>query len=195
MPSDLQTILQLVLSNLGGWFRFWFLPRLWSAAITLFIAHLLVRWLDSMWYSWLRPFLVSSRKRSTSQAVWRQARILSLPKTLTRVMLYLIAVWFIAERFGVPRDIILWSSAIVTVAVLWSVRHLISDMVASYSLILDDAIVEGDLVSSPFGEGTVERVTWFAVHLRANDGTKIIVPCRAMKSNAVKVRCPSSGQS
>ncbi|MCS7264556.1 MAG: mechanosensitive ion channel family protein [Armatimonadetes bacterium] len=188
MPPELQFLLM----NALGWLRFWLLPRLWSVAIIAFVAYLLIRWLDGRWYSWLRPILLSSRERSPSQSVWRQVRILALPRTLTRIVVWIITFWLILERFGVPREIILWGLTIVVISVLWSIRHLISDLTSGYSLILDDAIVEGDQISSAFGEGIVERVSWFAVHLRASNGTQIIVPHRAITGNIIKVRRTST---
>jgi len=151
---------------------------------------LLSRWFDGMWHKWLRPALISSRERSASQSVWRQVRILSLPRFLTRVTLSLIAGWMIAERFGVPREIVLWGLTIVIAATLWCIRHLLSDLVAGYSLVLDDALAEGDQISSPLGEGVVERISWFAVYLRSNDGVQIVIPHRAIRGNVIKVRRP-----
>jgi len=192
MPSDLQAMLQPLLLNLVGWFRFWLLPRLWSAAIILFVAYLLSRWFDSMWHKWLRPALISSRDRSASQSVWRQVRILTLPRTLTRIVIFTVAGWMIAERFGVPREIVLWGLTIIVAATLWCIRHLLSDLVAGYSLVLDDILAEGDQISSPLGEGVVERISWFAVYLRSNDGVQIIIPHRAMRGNVIRVRRPTS---
>jgi len=192
MPSDLQAMLQPLLLNLVGWFRFWLLPRLWSAAIILFVAYLLSRWFDSMWHKWLRPALISSRDRSASQSVWRQVRILTLPRTLTRIVIFTVAGWMIAERFGVPREIVLWGLTIIVAATLWCIRHLLSDLVAGYSLVLDDILAEGDQISSPLGEGVVERISWFAVYLRGNDGVQIIIPHRAMRGNVIRVRRPTS---
>lgn len=188
MPSDFQNLLQPLLSAVLGWSRFWLLPRLWYAAVVAFIAYLLVRWLDGMWVNWLRPLLVSSRERSPSQAVWRQVRILSLPRTLTRIALAIVAGWMVVERFGAPREIVLWGLTISILASLWLARHLISDLIAGYCLVLDDAIVEGDQISTPLGEGTVERISWFAVYLRSSDGVQIVIPHSAMKSNVIKVR-------
>jgi len=192
MPPDLQAMLQPLLLNLVGWFRFWLLPRLWSVAIILFVAYLLSRWFDGMWHKWLRSVLVSSRDRSASQSVWRQVRILTLPRTLTRIVIFTVAGWMIAERFGVPREIVLWGLTIVVAASLWCIRHLLSDLVAGYSLVLDDALAEGDQISSPLGEGVVERISWFAVYLRGNDGVQIVIPHRAMRGNIIKVRRPTS---
>jgi len=192
MPPDLQAMLQPLLLNIVGWFRFWFLPRLLSAVVIIFVAYLLSRWFDGMWHKWLRPVLVSSRDRSASQSVWRQIRLLSLPRTLTRIVLFLLAGWMIAERFGASREIILWGLTIIIVATLWSIRHLLSDLVAGYSLVLDDALAEGDQISSPLGEGVVERISWFAVYLRGNDGVQIVIPHRAMRGNIIKVRRPTS---
>jgi len=192
MALDLQSMLKPLLLNIVGWFRFWFLPRVLSAAVIIFIAYLLSRWFDGMWHKWLRPALISSRERSASQSVWRQVRILSLPRFLTRVTLSLIAGWMIAERFGVPREIVLWGLTIVIAATLWCIRHLLSDLVAGYSLVLDDALAEGDQISSPLGEGVVERISWFAVHLRSNDGVQIVIPHRAMRGNVIKVRRTAS---
>jgi small-conductance mechanosensitive channel len=188
----LQAMLQPLLLNLVGWFRFWLLPRLWSAAIILFVAYLLSRWFDSMWHKWLRPALISSRDRSASQSVWRQVRILTLPRTLTRIVIFTVAGWMIAERFGVPREIVLWGLTIIVAATLWCIRHLLSDLVAGYSLVLDDILAEGDQISSPLGEGVVERISWFAVYLRGNDGVQIIIPHRAMRGNVIRVRRPTS---
>ncbi|MCS7185875.1 MAG: mechanosensitive ion channel family protein [Armatimonadetes bacterium] len=184
MPPELQ----LLLTNVLGWFRFWLLPRLWSAAVIIFAAYLLVRWLDGRWHSWLRPVLVSARDRSASQSVWRQVRILSLPRALTRIIFALLAGWMISERFGVPREIILWGLTITFASVLWAMRHLLSDLTAGYSLVLDDTLAEGDQISSPLGEGVVEHISWFAVYLRTNDGTLIVIPHRAMKGSVIKVR-------
>jgi small-conductance mechanosensitive channel len=188
MAPDLQSMLQPLLLNLVGWLRFWFLPRFLSAAVIIFIAYLLSRWFDGMWHKWLRPVLVSSRDRSASQSVWRQIRILSLPRTLTRVVLFLIAGWMIAERFGVPREIVLWGLTIIVAATLWCIRHLLSDLFAGYSLVLDDTLAEGDQISSPLGEGVVERISWFAVYLRSNDGVQIVISHRAMRGNVIRVR-------
>jgi small-conductance mechanosensitive channel len=193
MTPDLQAIMQPLLLNLVGWFRFWFLPRLLSAAVIIFAAYLLSRWLDGMWHKWLRPVLVSSRDRSASQSVWRQARILALPRTLTRIVIFTVAGWIIAERFGAPREIVLWGLTIIVAAILWSIRHLLSDLVAGYSLVLDDALAEGDQISSPLGEGRVERISWFAVYLRGNDGVQIVIPHRAMRGNAIKILRSTSG--
>lgn len=184
MPPELQA----VLVNFIGWFRFWFIPRLWSAVVIAFVACLLVRWLDGRWHSWLRPVLISARDRSASQSVWRQVRILALPRTLTRIVVAILAGWMIFERFGVPREIILWGLTIAVVAVLWAMRHLLSDLTAGYSLVLDDTLAEGDRVSSPLGEGVVERISWFAVYLRTDDGTLMVIPHRAMRGSVVKVR-------
>jgi len=192
MAPDLQSMLQPLLLNLIGWFRFWFLPRLLSAVVIIFAAYLLSRWFDGMWHKWLRPVLVSSRDRSASQSVWRQIRLLSLPRTLTRIALFLLAGWMIAERFGVPREIVLWGLTIVIAATLWCMRHLLSDLIAGYSLVLDDTLAEGDQISSPLGEGIVERISWFAVYLRSNDGVQIVIPHRAIRGNVIKVRRPTS---
>lgn len=188
MPPELQ----LLLTNVLGWLRFWLLPRLWSAAVIAFVAYLLARWLDGRWHSWLRPVLISARDRSASQSVWRQVRILALPRTLTRIVLIISAGWMIFERFGVPREIILWGLTIVVASFLWALRHLLSDLTAGYSLVLDDTLAEGDQISSPLGEGVIERISWFAVYLRTNDGTLIVIPHRAMRGSVIKVRRPSS---
>lgn len=180
--------LQLLLTNVLGWFRFWFLPRLGAAAVIVLVAYLLARWLDGRWHSWLRPVLISARERSASQSVWRQVRILTLPRTLTRIVLAILAGWMIFERFNVPREIILWGLTIVVVAVLWAMRHLLSDLTAGYSLVLDDTFAEGDQISSPLGEGSIERISWFAVYLRTNDGTLIVIPHRALRGSVIKIR-------
>ncbi len=187
MPPELQ----LLLNNIGGWFRFWLLPKFWSAAVIALVAYLLVRWLDGRWHSWLRPLLVSSQDRSAIQSVWRQVRILALPKALTRIVIATLASWMIFERFGVPREIILWGLTIATASFLLAMRHLLSDLTAGYSLVLDDTLAEGDQISSPLGEGVVERISWFAVHLRTNGGTLVIIPHRAMRGNVIKVRRPN----
>ncbi|MFN4180755.1 MAG: mechanosensitive ion channel domain-containing protein [Armatimonadota bacterium] len=188
MPPELQ----LLLTNILGWLRFWLLPRLWSAAVIAFVAYLLARWLDGCWHSWFRPVLISARDRSASQSVWRQVRILALPRTLTRIVLIISAGWMILERFGVPREIILWGLTIVVASFLWAMRHLLSDLTAGYSLVLDDTLAEGDQISSPLGEGVIERISWFAVYLRTNDGTLIVIPHRAMRGSVIKVRRPTS---
>lgn len=180
--------LQLLLTNLWGWFRFWLLPKLWSAVIVVFVAYLLVRWLDGRWYNWLRPILISARNRSASQSVWRQVRILSLPRTLTRIVVAILAGWVIFERFGVPREVILWGLTVVVASFLWGMRHLFSDLTAGYSLVLDDTLAEGDQISSPLGEGVVERISWFAVYLRTDEGTLVVIPHRAVKNTVIKVR-------
>ncbi len=187
MPPELQ----LLLMNILGWLRFWLLPRLWSAAVIAFVAYLLARWLDGRWHSWFRSVLISARDRSASQSVWRQVRILALPKTLTRIVLIISAGWMIFERFGVPREIILWGLTIFVASFLWAMRHLLSDLTAGYSLVLDDTLAEGDQISSPLGEGMIERISWFAVYLRTNDGTLIVIPHRAMRGSVIKVRRPS----
>ncbi|MCX7969801.1 MAG: mechanosensitive ion channel family protein [Armatimonadetes bacterium] len=188
MPPELQAfLLQAV-----GWLRFWFLPRFWSAVAIALVAYLIVRWLDGCWYSWLRPALVSSPFRSASQSVWRQLRILTLPRTLTRIVIAALAAWMIFERFGVPREITLWGLTIAVAAILWAMRHLLSDLTAGYSLVLDDTLAEGDQLSSPMGEGIVERISWFAVYLRTNDGTLIVIPHRAIRGSVIKVRLPTS---
>ncbi len=183
MPAQVQ----LILTNILGWLRFWFLPRLWSAAVIVFFTYLLARWLDGRWHSWLRPLLISSRERSTTQSVWRQVRILALPRTLTRIFLFALAVWMIFERFGVTREIILWGVTIAVVSTLWATRHLLSDLTAGYSLVLDDTLAEGDQISLPFGEGVVERISWFAVHLRTNNGNLVVIPHRAMRGSVIKI--------
>jgi len=188
MPPELQ----LLLTNISGWFRFWFLPRLWSAVVIAFVAYLLVRWLDGRWHSWLRPVLVSGRDRSASQSVWRQVRILALPRILTRIVIAILAGWMIFERFGVTREIILWGLTIVVASFLWVMRHLFSDLIAGYSLVLDDTLAEGDQISSPLGEGVVERISWFAVYLRNNDGTLVVIPHRAIRGSVIKIRRPTS---
>jgi len=188
MPPELQ----LLLTNISGWFRFWFLPRLWSAVVIAFVAYLLVRWLDGRWHSWLRPVLVSGRDRSASQSVWRQVRILALPRILTRIVIAVLAGWMIFERFGVTREIILWGLTIVVASFLWVMRHLFSDLIAGYSLVLDDTLAEGDQISSPLGEGVVERISWFAVYLRNNDGTLVVIPHRAIRGSVIKIRRPTS---
>ncbi len=190
MPPDLQAMLQPLLLNIVGWFRFWFLPRVLSSAFIIFVAYFLSRWFDGMWHKWLRPVLVSSRDRSASQSVWRQVRILTLPRTLTRVVIFTVAGWMIAERFEVSREIVLWGLTIVVAATLWCIRHLLLDLVSGYSLVLDDTLAEGDQISSPLGEGVVERISWFAVYLRGNDGVQIVIPHRAMRGNVIKVRRP-----
>ncbi|MFN3420189.1 MAG: mechanosensitive ion channel domain-containing protein [Armatimonadota bacterium] len=187
MPPELQ----LLLTNILGWLRFWLLPRLWSAAVIAFVAYLLARWLDGRWHSWFRPVLISARNRSASQSVWRQVRILALPRTLTRTVLIISAGWMIFERFGVPREIILWGLTIIVASFLWAMRHLLSDLTAGYSLVLDDTLAEGDQISSPLGEGVIERISWFAVYLRTNDGTLIVIPHRALRGSVIKVRRPS----
>lgn len=184
MPPELQ----MLLTSIFGWFRFWLLPRLWSAVVIAFVAYLLIRWLDGRWHSWLRPVLISARDRSASQSVWRQVRILALPRTLTRIVIAILASWMIFERFGVPREIILWGLTIAVASFLWGMRHLFSDLTAGYSLVLDDALAEGDQISSPLGEGVVERISWFAVYLRTNDKTLVVIPHRAMRSSVIKVR-------
>lgn len=188
MPPEVQ----LLLTNILGWLRFWFLPRLWSAAVIAFVAYLLARWLDGRWHSWLRPVLISARDRSASQSVWRQVRILALPRTLTRIVLIVLAGWMIFERFGIPREIILWGLTITVASFLWAMRHLLSDLTAGYSLVLDDTLAEEDQISSPLGEGIVERISWFAVYLRTNDETLIVIPHRAMRGSVIKVRRPTS---
>lgn len=188
MPPELQ----LLLTNISGWFRFWFLPRLWSAVVIAFVAYLLVRWLDGRWHSWLRPVLVSGRDRSASQSVWRQVRILALPRILTRIVIAILAGWMIFERFGVTREIILWGLTIVVASFLWAMRHLFSDLIAGYSLVLDDTLAEGDQISLPLGEGVVERISWFAVYLRNNDGTLVVIPHRAIRGSVIKIRRPTS---
>ncbi len=184
MPPELQ----MLLTSIFGWFRFWLLPRLWSAVVIAFVAYLLIRWLDGRWHSWLRPVLISARDRSASQSVWRQVRILALPRTLTRIVIAILASWMMFERFGVPREIILWGLTIAVASFLWGMRHLFSDLTAGYSLVLDDALAEGDQISSPLGEGVVERISWFAVYLRTNDKTLVVIPHRAMRSSVIKVR-------
>ncbi len=188
MPPEVQ----LLLTNILGWLRFWLLPRLWSAAVIAFAAYLLARWLDGRWHSWFRPVLISARDRSASQSVWRQVRILALPRTLTRIVLIVLAGWMIFERFGIPREIILWGLTITVASFLWAMRHLLSDLTAGYSLVLDDTLAEEDQISSPLGEGIVERISWFAVYLRTNDGTLIVIPHRAMRGSVIKVRRPTS---
>lgn len=188
MPPEVQ----LLLTNILGWLRFWLLPRLWSAVVIAFVAYLLARWLDGRWHSWLRSVLISARDRSASQSVWRQVRILALPRTLTRIVLIVLAGWMIFERFGIPREIILWGLTITVASFLWAMRHLLSDLTAGYSLVLDDTLAEEDQISSPLGEGIVERISWFAVYLRTNDGTLIVIPHRAMRGSVIKVRRPTS---
>ncbi|MCS7192494.1 MAG: mechanosensitive ion channel family protein [Armatimonadetes bacterium] len=190
MPTELQ----LFLTNAIGWLRFWLLPKLWSAIIIAFFAYLLIRWLDGRWHSWLRPALTSTNKnRSASQSVWRQVRILALPRAITRIAVIALAGWMILEGFGAPREIILWGLTIIVVSVLWAIRHLLSDLTAGYSLIFDDTLAEGDQISSSFGEGVVERISWFAVYLRTKDGTQIVIPHKALMSNVFKIhRSPST---
>lgn len=184
MPPELN----LLLTSVFGWFRFWLLPRLWSALVIALFAYFLIRWFDGRWHNWLHPLLIASRERSASQSVWRQVRILALPKTLTRIFVWVVVFWLILERFEFPREIILWGLTIIVASTLWAMRHLLFDLTEGYSLVLDDALAEGDQISSPFGEGVVERISWFALYLRTNDGTQIVVPHRNLRGNVIKVR-------
>ncbi|MFA0752518.1 MAG: hypothetical protein IMHGJWDQ_000272 [Candidatus Fervidibacter sp.] len=183
MPPELQAFL----FSSVGWVRFWLLPRLMSAALIAFAAYLFIRWLDGRWQSWLRPILIGARDRSAVQTVWRQTRLLALPRTFSRIVVFLAALWLIAERFQVPNQVIAGMLLFALFVVLWAFRHLFADLSAGYVLVLEDTLSEGDWVSSSFGEGMVERIGWFAVHLRTNNGTQIVIPHRALASTALKV--------
>ncbi len=184
MPPEFQAWL----TSAVGWGRFWLLPRLGSALLIALVTFLLIRWVEGQWVSWLRPLLLGARDRSPSQAVWRQVRLLALPRTLTRLFLILAAAWLIAERFQVPREVIFGLLLLALITTLWVMRHLFTDLAAGYALIMDDVLSEGDWLSCSLGEGTVERITWFAVQLRTNDGTQLIVPHRALRGTVLKVR-------
>ncbi len=184
MPPEVQALV----NSVWGWARFWFLPRLWSALLIAFVAYLLVRWLDGRWVSWLRPALIGARDRSAAQSVWRQVRLLALPRFAARLFISLGAAWLIAERFQVPREVILSVLLMALIAILWAMRHLLSDVFAGYALVIDDVLAEGDWLSCSLGEGVVERVTWFGVHLRTNNGTQVVLPHRALRGTVLKVR-------
>ncbi len=176
------------LNNVVGWVQFWFVPRLFRSLVILLAAYFLSRWLESRWTAWLRPTLVAVRDRDAAQAAWRRVRLLSLPFLVTQTLLWLAAGWLVAEQFGAPREILLWGLSILAVGFFWTARHLLADLAAGYALILDDTFMDGDQISAPFGEGTVERVTWFAVHLRTEDGTRLIVPHRTVRGDPLKVK-------
>lgn len=176
------------LNNIVGWVQFWFVPRLARSLLILVAAYFLSRWLESRWTAWLRPTLVTVRDRDAAQVVWRRVRLTSLPTILTRALLGVAAAWLVGEQFGVPREILVWGLSVLVVGFFWTARHLLADLAAGYALTLDDALMEGDHVAASFGEGTVERVTWFAVHLRASDGTNLIVPHRMVRCTPLKVK-------
>lgn len=179
---------QIWLSNILGWLQFWFAPRFLRSILILLIAYIFVRWMERCWQSWLHSALVSGSDRKASQAVWRRVRLLSITSIVTRTLFGIAAAWLVAEQFTVPREVLLWVLSAAAIGFLWTARHLLVDLAAGYALVLDDTLMDGDQISAPFGEGTVERITWFAVYIRTSDGTQLVVPHQTIRNIVLKVR-------
>ncbi|GBD00128.1 hypothetical protein HRbin17_02665 [bacterium HR17] len=182
------TEVQVWLDGVVGWLRFWLLPRFGRALLIAFAAWLVARWMEGRWHAWLRPLIIAARDREPAEMLWRRVRLVTLPTTVTRILVSGVALWLIAEMFGVPRLAVLWAAATVTLSVLWAGRHLLADLAAGYSSLIDDTLMRGDYIELPFAEGVVERVTWLSVFLRLDDGSFVIVPHRVVRGTAVKIR-------
>ena len=175
-------------NNAVGWLRFALLPRLWQVLVIWVIAWLVVRLSDYCWQVRLRPTLVGAKDRDVAHALWRRRQILALPSSVTRLVVWGLAVWLTAELFGVPREGLFWGFATATLFVFWSGRYVLVDLAAGYALLLDDVVATGDRISTPFGEGAVEGITLFHVHLHLNDETVLVIPHRLLRGAPMKVR-------
>ncbi|MFA0759258.1 MAG: hypothetical protein PVTTEEND_001032 [Candidatus Fervidibacter sp.] len=176
------------LNNAIGWLRFWLLPKVGQALLLWLLTWLIARWLNRCWRAWLHPALVIGRDRDAARAVWRQRQVLALPSVITNAILGVLAGWLTAELFGVPREALLWGIVVATLLLFWVGRYVLLDLAAGYALLLDDVLVPGDRLSLPFGEGMVERMTPFHVHLRLNDETLLVVPHRLLRGAPIKVQ-------
>lgn len=175
-------------NNAVGLLRWTLLPRLGQSLVIWFVAWLVVRLSDHCWQVWLRPTLVGAKDRDVAHALWRRRQILSLPSSVTRWVVWGLAVWLTAELFGVPREALFWGFATATLLVFWSGRYVLVDLAAGYTLLLDDVVAMGDQISTPFGEGAVEGITLFHVHLHLDDETVLVIPHRLLRGAPMKVR-------
>ncbi len=176
------------LNSAIGWLRFWLIPRLLQTLLIWLVGWLVVRLFDRCWQVWLHPTLIGSQNRDAARAIWRQRQILALPAVLTRAIVGALAIWLTAELFGVPREGLFWAFAAATLFVFWAGRSILLDLAAGYTLLWDDVVVPSDRLSLPFGEGTVERVTPFHVHLRLNEGTTLVIPHHILRGAPIKVQ-------
>lgn len=176
------------LNGVIGWLRFWLIPRLLRTLLIWLVAWLIVWLLDRCFRVWLHPTLVGAKDRDAAKAIWRQRQILAMPGVLSRGIVGALVIWLTAELFGVPREGLLWAFAAGALGVFWAGRSILLDLAAGYALLLDDVVIEGDRLALPYGEGTVERMTLFHVHLRLNEGTTLVIPHHILRGGPIKVQ-------
>ncbi len=180
MFADPAQLLQDWVRSLSGWFLYWLVPRLIRSVLILLVVRVIQSWSESLWRNWLSPVLVGARERTPHQAVFRRQLLLTVPVSLTRWLLFLGAIWLIAEQFAVPREILIFLFLLAFALLLWSAGDRLGDWFSGFAMALDDCLIPGDHLELPSVTGEAVRWGSFGVSVKGDDGRIFYIPFRIL---------------
>jgi small-conductance mechanosensitive channel len=162
-----------------------FFQHLWGSAlpVQLMRAILVAALFEGLvWavHRWLRkaltPALARDAQADQIQRLERRRIVLGLPLTLTRSVLYLLAVLIILRIFRFNANLDLYPLALgVLLLVLVAARDALRDAVAGYFISLDYLYAVGDEITVGDVGGMVSEISLRTTKLRTRDGQEVVL--------------------
>lgn len=145
-----------------------FTPALTHSLLVILLTIIIAIVVDNVLRSLIKvPRSIDSRKSRTYVDIFR--------KTIT-VVVYSIAVYFISRELGIDLTPLIASAGIVGVVVGIGARALVEDLINGFFLLTQDAVAVGDYVKIDETEGTVEKLGFKSLCVRADSGELHIIP-------------------
>lgn len=118
-------------------------------------------------------------RRATSKGRMPSARVrtmLPVARYIFGMVLGIVAALMLLSEIGVEIGPLLAGAGIVGLAVGLGAQTLVKDLIAGFSLLMEDALAVGDVVRIGQHSGVVENMTIRTIRLRGGDGTVQTIP-------------------
>jgi small conductance mechanosensitive channel len=134
---------------------------------------------------WVSPLITADSERDSQWRIRRRTIIRNMPKLVSRVVLYTLAMILIFDVFGVP--VLPLSLSVGATLLLFGAAGLpiLRDIGQGYTLLAEDALAPGDAVEINGRQGIVEKFTLRGIVLRDKDGRVHLLSNRDISSVSI----------
>jgi small-conductance mechanosensitive channel len=109
-----------------------------------------------------------------------------LIKDVAVIVLYIIGISMIAKfHFNTDLNVVLASSAVVTVVIGFALQDILGDLFAGLVLNMEESIGIGDWIRAGDIEGKIEQLRWRSIKIRTIDNTLVLIPNRIASKEEV----------
>lgn len=142
-------------------------------------------WQAGLWASTLAMAWLDGHELSAHGNGKAKASSIGILRFGARAVIWAMVVLLTLENLGTDITALVAGLGIGGIAVALALQNVLSDLLASLSITLDQPFVVGDVIASGSNSGTVEYIGFKSTRLRSPEGEQVVMPNSELLRNAL----------